>query len=263
MMEMFNKLDGFNIIDPSNLIDIVTEQMGPIFQQFDFFQGVNIAEISSELNNIIAPIFDAFAKGEKISKDEMLTRVVFEESWMLTMPLFDEFYGEGLMKKNTDKCKAIVKKSLEPILAGVQNPTFIQPVDLLIKIMDALEEVYNVFPAFEGADFENINLQIANAMIPLMEKWDVDTDMTHSIVFEKIWAATMPVFDEFYGEGRIRKNTKMFKEMMKPAMMSIFGSTTGYEMKKTSDLLAPISLVMTPIYDYFGSVFQGEDLREH
>ena len=58
---------------------------------------------------------------KKFDPSLMADPVVFNHIWDLTMPLFDEFYGNGLHAKNTATCKAIVKSGLMPILKSVNG----------------------------------------------------------------------------------------------------------------------------------------------
>ena len=83
--------------------------------------------------------------------------------------------------------------------------------------MEAMEPIYSAFPAFEGADVKQLNYKIVKSLMHLTPNL-VGVDKTNPLVFEMIWDATMDIFDEFYGEGKVQKLGVGVRKSMIPAI---------------------------------------------
>jgi hypothetical protein len=82
--------------------------------------------------------------------------------------------------------------------------------------MNMMKPIYAAFPVFTDTDLEDLNESILQILLPFIKRLPGITkdQLMMDIAYDQIWAVTMPIFDEFYGENLEKKNTATAKVIL-------------------------------------------------
>jgi hypothetical protein len=103
--------------DALDLTDKISMIMTPIYSAFPAFRNADTNKVTQDLVNVFAPLLSTLNSVD--NAENLMKQIVVELTWGLTKPVFDELYGEGLIKKNIATVKSILKTTMTPILANV------------------------------------------------------------------------------------------------------------------------------------------------
>ena len=216
--------------------------MQPLYNGFNAFKGTD----SKAINEAIALAILNAASGK--SSLELKSPIILDQIWKAVIPLFDKFYGEGKIQHETKIIKDLLRASIPTVFKNskkLSDQEIIRTVEVMTK------EIYASFSVFKHADTNKLNKAIVAAVAPFASRYEA-SDIGNSVVFEQIWISVLPVFAPFFGDGLVKKTTKITKELLRQPIMSFFRILSGTNtITDAKTLTKKIGEIMAPVYATF------------
>ena len=179
----------------------------------------------------------------------------YEMMWDLTMSVFDQFYGKGKEQKMINEVKSTLAIVMMPMLRnldGKKNICRNELYNMMITIMRPITETY---PAFEGANLAKMANDLTEAFLPIFPVLDQKysrIEYLEIVAFEQMWTITMPPFEQFFGEGLIKKNTAAIKSLVFDVLQSsasLMSVKDGFTAENGVKLIQHMNNVIAPFIE--------------
>ena len=144
---------------------------------------------------------------------------------------------------NSKMVKSMIKSAFMPMLDNLDASKPLNSADLK-SMMSLIKPVYQAFPGLNNVEIDEVQEKVFQIFLPFLTRTD---DMTNhelmmNFAFDQMVLLALPVFDEFYGEGKIVKDTATIKELVMESLTKLLSHSDGATKIDSLDLAEYIEL---------------------